>query len=160
MQISVIFPDQVMVLDGIARKVTFPASLSIEPTWRALQWSGDRGWIEREKGGSLWLKDDSVIKPLLKVYDAAAPADVTPAPDPENNAVMVVSSRQARLLLLSQGLLDQVEEMIAAQDRATKITWEFAAEFRRDDPLLNALAGNLGLTAEQIDQFFIAASAL
>lgn len=71
-----------------------------------------------------------------------------------------VTPRQVRLLLLQQGLLSQVEQMIAAQDEATKITWEFALEFKRDDPLLNALGANLGLTSEQIDDFFIAASNL
>jgi hypothetical protein len=50
--------------------------------------------------------------------------------------------------------------MIANQDEATKITWEYALEFRRDDPLLLQLAKNLNLTEEQIDQFFIAASKL
>ena len=50
--------------------------------------------------------------------------------------------------------------MIKAQDRATQITWEFASEFRRDDPLLDKLATNLDLTQPQIDQFFIAAAAL
>lgn len=71
-----------------------------------------------------------------------------------------VSPRQVRLLLLSQGLLSQVEAMIAQQDEATRITWQYAETFRRDDPLLNALAQNLGLTPAQIDQFFIKASAL
>jgi hypothetical protein len=71
-----------------------------------------------------------------------------------------ITPRQCRLLLLQQGLLDDVEAMIAAQDEATRITWEYALEFRRDDPLLNALAANLGLTDEQIDEFFFAASEL
>lgn len=71
-----------------------------------------------------------------------------------------VTPRQVRLLLLSQGLLDEVEAMIAQQDKATQITWQFALEFKRNDPLLEALAANLGLTNEQIDQFFIAAAAL
>lgn len=69
-----------------------------------------------------------------------------------------VTPRQVRLLLLQQNLLADVETMIAQQDEATKITWEFASEFRRDDPLLNQLALNLNLTQEQLDQFFIAAS--
>lgn len=71
-----------------------------------------------------------------------------------------VTPRQVRLLLLAQGLLASVEAMIAAQDEATRITWEYALEFRRDDPLLNQLAVNLGLTEDQIDQFFIAAAQL
>lgn len=71
-----------------------------------------------------------------------------------------VTPRQVRLLLLGQGLLDQVEAMIATRDRASQITWEFALEFRRDDPLLAALATDLNLSPEQVDQFFIAASQL
>ena len=71
-----------------------------------------------------------------------------------------ITPRQCRLVLLSQGLLDEVEAMIAQQDRATQIAWEFASEFRRDDPLLQALATNLNLDSQQIDQFFIAAAQL
>lgn len=71
-----------------------------------------------------------------------------------------ITPRQCRLVLMSQGLLADVEAMIAAQDEATRITWEYALEFHRDDPLLNALAVNLNLTSEQIDQFFIAAAQL
>ena len=71
-----------------------------------------------------------------------------------------ITPRQCRLLLLQQGLLSQVEAMIAQQDDATRITWEYALEFRRDDPLLNQLAANLGLTSEEIDEFFIAAAQL
>jgi hypothetical protein len=81
--------------------------------------------------------------------------NVQPAPPPDS-----ITPRQCRLLLLQQGLLADVEAMIAAQDEATRITWEYALEFRRDDPLLNQLAANLELTNEQIDQFFIAASEL
>lgn len=86
-------------------------------------------------------------------WDGSEIVEVTPVPTS-------VTPRQVRLLLLQQGLLDEVEAMIATQDRATKITWEFAEEFRRDNPLLTSLAANLGLTEQQIDQFFIAASAL
>lgn len=71
-----------------------------------------------------------------------------------------ITPRQCRLLLLQQGLLSTVEAMIAQQDEAKRITWEYALEFRRDDPLLTQLATNLGLTSQQIDEFFIAASNL
>lgn len=71
-----------------------------------------------------------------------------------------ITPRQCRLLLLQQGLLSQVEAMIAQQDEATRITWEYALDFLRDDPLLNQLAVSLGLTDAQIDEFFITASQL
>lgn len=71
-----------------------------------------------------------------------------------------ITPRQCRLILSQQGMLASVEQTIAGMDEATRITWEYALEFRRDDPLLNALAVNLGLTSEQIDAFFIAATQL
>jgi hypothetical protein len=63
---------------------------------------------------------------------------------------------------MQQGLLQQVEDMIAQSTDDVRITWEYALEFRRDDPLLAQLAANLTppLTSEQIDQFFIAAAQL
>lgn len=78
---------------------------------------------------------------------------ITPVPQ-------AITPRQTRLLLLQQGKLAEVEAMIAQQDEATKITWEYAVLFQRDDPLLNSLATNMGWTSEQLDQFFIAASQL
>lgn len=87
----------------------------------------------------------------LVVWEMEEPAPTVPA---------FVTPRQVRLLLLQQNLLADVEAMIAQQDEATKITWEYAIEFRRDDPLLNNLAVQLGLTEQQIDEFFIAASKL
>lgn len=74
--------------------------------------------------------------------------------------IVPVTPRQVRLLLLSQGLLPQVTALIAQQDEATRIAWEYASEFRRDDPLLLSLAGNLGLTSQQLDEFFLAAAEL
>lgn len=71
-----------------------------------------------------------------------------------------VTPRQVRLLLLSQGLLAQVTALMAEQPEAAQIAWEYASEFRRDDPLLLALAASLNLTEQQLDEFFIAAAAI
>lgn len=71
-----------------------------------------------------------------------------------------VTPRQVRLVLLQQGLLANVEALIKAGGQATQITWEFATEFKRDNPLLEQLSKNLGLTDAQVDQFFIAAAQL
>lgn len=71
-----------------------------------------------------------------------------------------ITPKQVRLLLLQQNLLANVEAMIAQQDEATKITWQYDSEFRRNDPLLDQLAIELNLTEQQIDEFFIAASKL
>jgi len=71
-----------------------------------------------------------------------------------------ITPRQVRLLLLQQGKLAEVEAMIAGQPEAVRITWEYALEFNRADPLLAQLAGQLGITGEQLDQFFIEAARL
>lgn len=101
--------------------------------------------------------DDAAPPPIGSTYKDGVftPPKIEPPPVvvPES-----VTPRQVRLLLLGQGLLEQVEAMIAEQDKATQITWEFALEFRRDNPLLIALGTSLGLTEQQIDEFFIAAS--
>ncbi len=86
-----------------------------------------------------WIASGNTPKPFV-------PASITP--------------RQARLVLLGAGLLDQVDEIIAGADRATRITWNDASEIRRDFPLIASLGSALGLTSEQIDAMFINASQL
>lgn len=68
-----------------------------------------------------------------------------------------VSMRQARLALLSAGLLDQVDGAIA--DPAARIEWEYAQIVKRDSPLIAGLTGGLGLTEAQVDDLFKAAEA-
>ena len=71
-----------------------------------------------------------------------------------------ITPRQARLVLLSFGLLDQIEAAMAAiedpaQRKAAQIEWEFASEVRRTHPLVQAFAQQLGWDSEQIDQLMI-----
>ncbi|CAB5155869.1 hypothetical protein UFOVP149_34 [uncultured Caudovirales phage] len=72
----------------------------------------------------------------------------------------IITPRQARLMLLKMNMLATVNQMMSTQDEATKIAWEYATEFRRDNPLLAALAKNIGMTDASLDQFFIGASTL
>lgn len=72
----------------------------------------------------------------------------------------VVSMRQARLALLTAGLLDQVDAAVAAADKATQITWEFATEVHRASPFIAAIGAGLGLTDAAIDKLFAAAAIL
>ncbi len=71
-----------------------------------------------------------------------------------------VTPRQARLALLGAGLLNQVEAMVEQSGGATKITWEYATEINRQDPLITGIGNALGLTEEQINALFINASSL
>lgn len=71
-----------------------------------------------------------------------------------------ITSRQLRLFLLQQNMLDSVEIIIESESREVQIQWEYATQFYRDDPLLNDLASRLQIEQEALDQFFIAAAAL
>lgn len=126
--------------DGTAeRQIEYLATLPAFDGWSCVD-PNFTGTVP-DADASEWRWSDGQIVAVPKV-----PASVTP--------------RQVRLLLLNQNLLSQVETMIAQQDEATQITWKYALEFRRDDPLLNAMAQNLGLSSAEIDQFFIEASKL
>lgn len=76
-----------------------------------------------------------------------------------------LTPRQAKLALLSAGLLDDVDAAIeaipdAATKRVAQIEWEYAQEVRRDWPLLNAVAAGMGMTDAQIDDLFTLAATL
>lgn len=70
----------------------------------------------------------------------------------------VISPFQARAALLAAGMLDDVELAIEGSGPEVRIAWEYATEWRRDSPTIAALADALGLSAEDVDNLFIAAS--
>ena len=71
-----------------------------------------------------------------------------------------VTMRQARLALLSAGLLDDVEMVIAAAGRAAQLEWEYAAVVDRSNPAVAAVQQQHGLTDVQIDDLFREAAKL
>jgi hypothetical protein len=75
-----------------------------------------------------------------------------------------VTMRQARLALLSQGLLDDVDAAIAAmagvQGEAARIEWQYSQEVHRNKQIVAALAPILGFTEQQLDSLFLLASGL
>jgi len=81
-----------------------------------------------------------------------------------NRDLMVVTMRQARLALLAEGILSTVNDAIAAMDspakEAAEITWEYATEVKRLDPLVIQLGSFLELSEEQLDNLFVVAATL
>lgn len=73
-----------------------------------------------------------------------------------------VTMRQARLALLSAGVLASAEAAINAmagpEGEAARIEWNYSSVMRRDKPFVNAIGGLLGLSSQQIDELFVAAS--
>lgn len=70
-----------------------------------------------------------------------------------------ITPLQAKLQLLEVGLLDEVAAM-ATTDRKVQLYWEYASVIERDNEVLLLMAGQLGLTEEQLDELFINASKL
>lgn len=79
---------------------------------------------------------------------------------PSTAVVTSVTPRQARLALLAAGLLDQVETAVNQAGGAVKITWDYATEINRNDPLITTLGKTLNLTDTQIDNLFTQAATL
>ena len=89
--------------------------------------------------------------------------ELEPEPDPTPEELlaaerenMLVSPAQMRLTLHRMGLLAQVQA-IADADPEASIVWEYATVIERNSPLIDALGGDNGFTAEQIDDIFRAA---
>lgn len=93
-------------------------------------------------------------------------ANLIPPPEPEVPIVIpaAVTMRQARLALLSVGLLDDVDTAInslsSPQKEAARIEWEYSQEVLRHNGFVSILAPSLGLTEESLDNLFIEAAKL
>ena len=104
---------------------------------------------------------DTQVDGVLGVYSQA---DWETMRDDEmrarNPVPQQVTMRQARLALLSAGLLDDVEMVIAAAGRAAQLEWEFAAVVDRSNPAVAAVQQQEALTDAQIDDLFREAAKL
>lgn len=93
-----------------------------------------------------------------RIVDCSTGQAITQAYTPMPDLMpQVVTRRQAKRALLAAGLLDDADAAIAQAGEEAQIDWADALEFRRDNPLITAIGGALGLTSEQIDDLFRAA---
>lgn len=86
--------------------------------------------------------------------------EIEPYIDPTPTTPNFVSNYQGRAALINQGLFDTVNNYI--QNLGTSSleyqAWEYATNFYRDSPFITSISSALGLTSDQVDQLFIAAS--
>lgn len=68
-----------------------------------------------------------------------------------------VTMRQACIQLEVDGLLDDVEAIVATLPRVYQIEWQRASNVFRDNPLVEMVRQQKGMTSAQIDDLFIAA---
>ena len=100
---------------------------------------------------------DGVLGVYLQVDWETMREDEMRARDP---VPQQVTMRQARLALLSAGLLDDVEAVISAAGRAAQLEWEYAAVVDRSNPAVAAVQQQQGMTDAQIDDLFREAAKL
>lgn len=93
-------------------------------------------------------------------YLAWIAAGNTPIPyvPPHAGVPQVVSRFQAKAALLAAGLLDDVEAAMAQASPVAQLAWSEAIEFRRDSTTVAAMASQLSLTDENLDDLFVAAA--
>jgi hypothetical protein len=87
------------------------------------------------------------------------PADGSYLPPPDPPAMPepvpeVISRFQAKAALSQMGLLDDAEALVLAESTLAAMAWEDINEFRRDSVLVNHIAPQLGLDANELDDLF------
>lgn len=82
------------------------------------------------------------------------------AADKKAKVPQSVTMRQARLALLSAGVLAQVSGAVAQAGEAAQIEWEYAQTVDRSSHLIAQLTPALGFTEQQMDDLFTAAALL
>ena len=124
---------------------------------RVIAYSGDQVALFRadvdQYGGEI---DEALL--------AEIQAEWVPPPPSPPPIITSVTMRQARLALLQQGLLTQVNNAVASmpgvQGDAVRIEWEFSSTVERNRPLVQSLSVSLGLTSQQLDDLFALAATL
>lgn len=71
-----------------------------------------------------------------------------------------VTQAQAKIALERAGLYAAAEAAINAAGVEAQIWWNCALTFRRDHPLIGAMAAALGITEEQVDDLFRVAATI
>lgn len=107
------------------------------------------GLVSIEHVDSISAKDLSNLNNYLLSLESETDYKVVP-----NSVTM----RQARLALLSKGILDTVDSVLV--DQSDKISWEYATEVYRNSPIVSKLQTELNLTDEVLDTLFLEASKL
>lgn len=134
-----------------------------------------------------WLKENSCLPVTVwKAYDAETQAlqpcdpyidgdtvytveviDLTPEQIAEKKAAELLAKRQAmnvtpyqaKVVLLEQGFLDEVEAAVSTStDPKVKLAWTNAITYQRLSPLVTEMQATLGWTDEQLDALFEAAA--
>ena len=102
------------------------------------------------------LNDQSVTqRPSMRHVWSNSSWSLGPEPVP-----FEVTRAQGKLALLNAGILASAQAAASAAGPAAEIAFNDAQKYERTSPTLNALAAALGLSSNDLDRLFIAASKL
>jgi len=71
-----------------------------------------------------------------------------------------ITMAQARLALLTAGLLELVDAQVSSLPAVAAINWQYRQNVERDSPLVASLAAALNLDAAAVDNLFILGASL
>ena len=148
---------------SILKVIRYPETNSVEATWTNEEGVNVKCHSYADVQIDMLRSDVARLGGDLTEYEpllAEVEANIRPADPILVQVPQVITIRQAKLALLSAGLLDDVDAAITQADRATQIEWEYATEVHRNWPTLRSVQGAVGLTDEQVDELFIRAVSL
>ena len=139
-----IYPNVTLALDGTSEILDYHV---VEDTEKPTYDLATQKLIELSPINykQVWEVVDLVDEEIEANFKASVPSKVT--------------MRQARLALIEVDLLSTINAAIAnGSDEVMKVEWEYSDEVRRDWDSLIAMATQLGMTENDIDNLFILAS--
>jgi hypothetical protein len=155
MRLTIVKPDGIVGVDG----VFLPIDLSGLPiNLRAVQWNGSTGHVEWTDQGNTDLSSIAGYQQYIDAHSNYVPPTPVEPTIEQKRAIMVCGPLQIRMALRSLGLLAGVKAAIALADEETQEAWEYAAEFKRMNPLVLSIQTLLGKTDEEVDDLFLLAS--
>lgn len=114
------------------------------------------GWPQRVSDGA-FVNPETNAEYLAWLAEGNTPEPADPLPP----VIYSCLPWQIRKALNAQGLRAAAEAAVAAStDQAMKDGWEFATEFRSDDPFVISMGAVLGKSEEETAQFIQYASTL
>lgn len=110
--------------------------------------------------GSIEIPDGFGIGDLYENGGFKKAPIIIPEPEPIQMPTQI-TPRQIRQQLTAIGLRQTVEDLISAStDYNLKDWWEYSQDFQRSHPILKEMGEKLGMSEDDMDNFFIEASKL
>lgn len=129
-------------------------------TWEQWQVQGGQGYPAFPDGPTVnhvFPTRADYLRELDRANDAGTFNPRIPTPIPT-----IITMRQTRLMLLSMGLLQIVENALQQLPEPNRsyvlVEWNHGSQVERYNPFVTELVGMLGMTPDQTDQFFVNAS--